>query len=197
MGTFLIIILIFSLVLFFVFFIIYSIKKSNEEYEKKHLKQAQINYEVKFNNNFKHSKDSFLYLANQTEEITKTWDNVKDTKNQRKLEQSSGIYAIYVNTEDIKEIIPIYVGQARDIFKRWKQHQNQIEKIIKENSNTRTYKKIVHYLNVHNLKIQDLNFCVLEKCNEIELNEREMFYINLYNSDIYGFNQTKGNKNYF
>lgn len=196
MNTFLIILLVFISILIFIFYIIYSIKKREEEYEKKHLKQAQINYEIKFNNNFQQAKDNFQYLARQTEEITKTWDNIKDTKNQRNLEQSSGIYAIYINVEDLNEIIPIYIGQAKDIFKRWKQHQNQIEKIIKENSSTRTYKKIVHYLNVHNLKIQNLNFCVLEKCNEINLNEREMFYINLYNSDIYGFNQTKGNKNF-
>lgn len=196
MNIFLIILLFFSFVFILIIFLI-VIYDSNEKKEKNSKEVKINNYEIKFSNNFQQAKESFQYLINQTEEISKTWNNIEDLKIKRNLKQSSGIYAIYINTNDIKNIIPVYIGQAKDIFKRWKQQQTQIKKIIEENSNTRIYKRIIYYLQLYNLKLKDLNFCVLEKCSEIELKKKEKFYINLFNSDIYGFNQTKDNENYF
>ncbi len=187
----LIIILVIMGIITFISFIIFALIS---EKNKKTLKVEQINFFKNEANNVIHFKQNYFSISQNTNN-TKTWNDIKNTKYQRGLEVSSGIYAIFIPVENINEIIPIYVGQSKDIFKRWKSHQNQIEKIIKEESNTRTYKKIVTYLKQKNLNIQSLNFIVLEKCNEENLNERELYYINILGSDVYGFNATKGNKN--
>lgn len=42
--------------------------------------------------------------------------------------------------------------------------------------------------------IDNFTFELLEECLGVELNEKECFYINLYNSYDYGYNSNKGNK---
>lgn len=40
--------------------------------------------------------------------------------------------------------------------------------------------------------LESFSFEVLEECNRQELNEKEHFYINLYQSDKYGYNLNNG-----
>jgi hypothetical protein len=40
--------------------------------------------------------------------------------------------------------------------------------------------------------VENFSFELLEECNPEELNEREKFYIEFYNSVNYGYNVTKG-----
>lgn len=42
--------------------------------------------------------------------------------------------------------------------------------------------------------IDNFTFELLEECSKEQLNEKEAFYIDLYQSLDYGFNSTKGNK---
>lgn len=180
--------IIFGIVIFG--FIVIGVIFSIIDKDRKSLKTTQINYQKKEIDSFLNVKN--LYLATINNKDSKTWKQIENTKNMRGLEKSSGIYLIYIKNDNVNESIPVYVGQAKDIFKRWKQHQNQFRKIIRGEVNTRTYKKIVHYLNLYNLKLEDLNFTVVKKCSIENLNDWEKYYIDLYKSDVYGFNNTKG-----
>ena len=42
--------------------------------------------------------------------------------------------------------------------------------------------------------VDNFTFEVLEKCSETELNEKERFYIDLYQAYEFGMNATRGNK---
>lgn len=42
------------------------------------------------------------------------------------------------------------------------------------------------------LGLSNFSFVILEQCDQSKLNEREKFYIDYYNSQIWGFNETKG-----
>lgn len=178
-------------------FVVISSKKDYEdEYEKKHLKTAQLNFSSRENHYFDVIKNNYFELVNELKanKQFKTWDQVQNTKYVRGLETASGIYIIYLEVENVSETIPLYVGQSKNIFSRWKQHQNQFRKIIKGEINTRTYKKIMHYLNIYGYSLQDLKFAVIDKCAIEQLKIQEKKYIDFFKSDIFGFNQTKGNK---
>ena len=41
--------------------------------------------------------------------------------------------------------------------------------------------------------LENFTFELLEECPKEELNKKEAFYINLYESNDYGYNITKGN----
>lgn len=73
----------------------------------------------------------------------------------------------------------VYIGQSIDIEQRWKKHcltkdtcaiHKAIQKYGKEN----------------------FSFEILEECREEELNDKEIYYINKYNSYINGYNMTLG-----
>ena len=71
-----------------------------------------------------------------------------------------------------------YVGQSVDIERREKEHRTCID------------------LDWHQFLLKnpsDFVFTILEECKEEELNSREAYYINLYNSYEHGFNSTRGN----
>jgi hypothetical protein len=42
--------------------------------------------------------------------------------------------------------------------------------------------------------LESFSFEVLEECSRDQLNEKERFYIQLYQSDLYGYNSQSGNK---
>ena len=80
-----------------------------------------------------------------------------------------------------------YIGQSTDIATRWKTHvkcglgidtpvQNKLYQAMKRDG------------------ITNFTFELLEKCDRNLLNEKEKFYIDLYQSYTYGYNSTQGNK---
>ena len=80
-----------------------------------------------------------------------------------------------------------YIGQAINIADRWKQHvkcglgidtpaQNKLYKAMQKDG------------------ITNFTFELLEKCSKAELNEKEKYYISLYQSYDCGYNSTGGNK---
>ena len=91
----------------------------------------------------------------------------------------SGIYEIKNLAND-----KVYVGQAINIYKRWKEHIKDLE----ENK---------HY-NLHLQRSWNLygkesfEFLILEECPQDELNQKEMFYVEKFDSYSNGYNQTRG-----
>ena len=78
-----------------------------------------------------------------------------------------------------------YIGQAVDIYKRWNQHckaglgidtppGNKLYKAMQENG------------------LQNFTFEILLECNRDELNEKEKYFISLYQADTYGYNGNIG-----
>lgn len=97
----------------------------------------------------------------------------------------SGIYKITnVKTKEC------YIGQAVSISDRFKQHCKAACGIDTPAGN-KLYKAMQEY------GIQNFSWEVLESVPAIQLNEKESYYINLYNSKNYGYNSNIGitNKN--
>ena len=82
-----------------------------------------------------------------------------------------------------------YIGQAVDIAKRWKDHA-KCGLGIDTPANNKLYKAIQEY------GIWNFSWELLEKCNKEQLNEKEYFYIDLYDSKNYGYNSSSGIKKY-
>lgn len=86
-----------------------------------------------------------------------------------------GIYAI-INTNNNN----IYIGKSIDIFQRWAQH---IENAHLKKYDYDFYKDLIN--------ITSFKFQILEICNKDDLQKREQFYINKYNSLKEGYNQVQ------
>jgi len=80
-----------------------------------------------------------------------------------------------------------YIGQAVDIAKRWKDHA-KCGLGIDTPANNKLYKAIQEY------GIWNFTWELLEKCSKEDLNDKENFYIELYDSCNYGYNSNKGIK---
>lgn len=92
----------------------------------------------------------------------------------------SGIYKI-TNIKDGK----IYIGQSTDVKTRWSNH---IKAALKIDS--------IAHSRVHDAMgeegIWNFTFELLEQCPKEKLNEREKYYIEFYQSNVYGYNKTVG-----
>ena len=93
-----------------------------------------------------------------------------------------GIYKITNQKNDM-----CYIGQSVDIAKRWKDHAKCGLGIDTPASN-KLYKAMQED-GIHNF-----SFELLQTCDRSELDEREKYYIELYDSCRYGYNSTSGNK---
>lgn len=95
----------------------------------------------------------------------------------------TGIYKI---TNQLSGIY--YIGQAVDVAKRWKDHAKCGLGIDAPASNKM-------YADMQQDGLENFTWELIEKCSNAELNEKEKFYIELYQAKEYGYNSTKGNKN--
>ena len=80
-----------------------------------------------------------------------------------------------------------YIGQSVDISKRWKDHAKCGLGIDAPQGN-----KL--YKDMQEIGIWNFSWELLETCPREQLNEKEKYYINLYQSQDFGYNSTKGNK---
>ena len=96
-------------------------------------------------------------------------------------EIKSGIYKITNQKDNL-----CYIGQAVDLARRWKDHAKCGLGIDTPASN-KLYQSMIED------GIWNFSFEVLEECPREQLNEKEKYYINLYDSKNYGYNVTKGN----
>ena len=92
-----------------------------------------------------------------------------------------GIYKI-TNTINGK----IYIGQSVNIEERLAEH-----KLIPFRQNRPTYQYPL-YTDMRQYGVNNFSFEILEECKKKELNQKEQFYIALYDSYHNGYNQTLG-----
>ena len=97
-------------------------------------------------------------------------------------DKKCGIYKITNQLDDM-----CYVGQSVDIANRWKDHAKHGLGIDAPASN-----KL--YNAMQKWGIWNFSWELLEECPRDQLNEKERYYIDLYQSESFGYNSTKGNK---
>lgn len=80
-----------------------------------------------------------------------------------------------------------YIGQSVDIATRWKDHI-KCGLGIDASATNKLYKAM------QKEGVWNFSFELMEECPRAQLNEKERFWIELYQSDKFGYNLTKGNK---
>ena len=98
---------------------------------------------------------------------------------------SSSCCGIYKITNKITE--EIYIGQSVNISDRFKQH-------IKCGLGIDAPATNKLYNNMQSTGVWNFTFEILQKCSRDKLNEKERFWIEMYQSNKIGLNVTKGNK---
>ena len=78
-----------------------------------------------------------------------------------------------------------YIGQSKNIDERWKAHCKCGLGIEASATNTL-------YNSMQKDKVWNFTFEVLQECKPEELNEKEAFWIQSYQSNVYGLNTQKG-----
>ena len=96
--------------------------------------------------------------------------------------EQTGIYKI----TNIKNQL-CYVGQAVNVYKRWNDHLKAALGIDTPQGN-KLYQAMVAD------GIDNFTFELLETCEKEQLNEKEQYYIDLYNSVAFGYNSQSGIK---
>lgn len=97
---------------------------------------------------------------------------------------SDSICGIYKITNTLNQMC--YIGQAKDVRKRWNEHCRASCGIDTPQGN-KLYKSALED------GLENFTFELLEQCNPEELNEKERYYISVYNSVNFGYNSVKGN----
>lgn len=80
-----------------------------------------------------------------------------------------------------------YIGQSKKIRERWREHMKCGLGIDTPAAN-KLYQAMIKE------GIDNFTFELLEECPSQLLDEKETFYISLYNSYDYGYNNNRGNK---
>lgn len=93
------------------------------------------------------------------------------------------VCGIYKITNQITD--ESYIGQSVDVAKRWKDHAKCGLDIDRPQGN-KLYKSMIED------GIWNFTFELLEQCSQVELNEKEKFYIELYQAKEFGYNGNKG-----
>ena len=81
-----------------------------------------------------------------------------------------------------------YIGQSLDIKERWRQHIKAGICKIDTPAGNKLYEAMGR------ASISDFTFELLQKCNANELDEKESYYIKLYQSYQFGYNSNRGNR---
>lgn len=84
----------------------------------------------------------------------------------------------------------VYIGQSLDIKKRWREHKSAAFNVNSKDYNMVIYKAIRKY------GLENFQFSILEECSREDLNARECYWIEYYNSYKKGYNASKGGGNY-
>ena len=96
-------------------------------------------------------------------------------------EEVCGIYKI---TNTLNQMC--YIGQAKSVYKRFCEHCKCGLGIDTPQGN-KLYRAMLED------GLENFTFELLEQCNPEELNEKEKYYISVYNSVNFGYNSVKGN----
>jgi len=79
-----------------------------------------------------------------------------------------------------------YIGQSHNIKRRFKEHYNRAFDF----SNKQYYDSC--YCDIRRYGIDNFIFEILEECSCVDLDEREIFWINYFDTYKNGYNETKG-----
>lgn len=82
-----------------------------------------------------------------------------------------------------------YIGQSRDINKRLNAHKTSAFDVLNHSYNNHFYKSIRKY------GLENFSFEIIEECSIDQLNEREIYWIDKFNSFFNGYNLTFGGDN--
>lgn len=93
----------------------------------------------------------------------------------------TGVYKITNN-----ETGQVYVGQARDMRSRWRDHA-KCGLDIDRPSTSKFYKNMLEY------GLENFTFELQEKCSAEKLNEREKYWIAYFQANTFGLNGNQGN----
>lgn len=85
-----------------------------------------------------------------------------------------------------------YIGQSIDIYDRWWHHKN----IANRKDDPHHHNQCL-YSAIDKYGIENFSFEIIEQCNFLQLDEREIYWISFYHSyihdpDCQGYNMTKG-----
>lgn len=98
------------------------------------------------------------------------------------LNKKCGIYKITnINSQQC------YIGQSVDISTRWKDHV-KCGLGIEASATNKLYNAMQED------GVWNFTFELIEECTREQLNEKEKFWISMYQADKFGYNSTKGNK---
>lgn len=92
-----------------------------------------------------------------------------------------GIYSIQNNLTKER-----YIGKSVNIERRWDEHKKSINSCYKNVSDYPLYQSIRKY------GLNNFDFTILEECNLENLDDKEIYWINFYDSYKNGYNQTPG-----
>lgn len=92
------------------------------------------------------------------------------------------IIGIYKITNKITN--ECYIGQSRNILKRWQDHYYKLD--TDRTKNLHLYRAFKKY------GFENFNFEIIEKCSIEQLNEKEVYWIQYYDSYNNGYNLTPG-----
>ena len=86
----------------------------------------------------------------------------------------------------------MYIGQSVDIYRRWNDHKYSAFKKY----NNVIY-NVILYRAIRKYGLENFEFEIIEECSVDELNEKEIYYINKYNTFVHnknscGYNMTLG-----
>ena len=82
----------------------------------------------------------------------------------------------------------IYIGQSNNIYRRWKDHRCN-----SKNTNSADYDSVLHRA-FRKYGVNNFSFDIIEECNLKDLNDREIYWIEYYDSTnlSIGYNLTTG-----
>ena len=94
---------------------------------------------------------------------------------------TTGIYKIQNKINN-----KIYIGQSVNIERRWKDHRSSYKDENDHSYNTHLYRSMRKY------GIENFDFSIIEICEPNQLNEKERYWIERYDSFFNGYNLTLG-----
>lgn len=148
--------------------------------------------------------ENYLKKCNETNNMLSELEEISENHINQ-----AGIYVLYVNScadnlaEDDEYILPVYIGQSKNLYERRKKHFEKLSYILglkkkdykallkQHKERQYLYCKFRKYLDSKKLTIADVNMKVIELCEADSsiLDTLENKYINELFGVQYGFNQ--------
>lgn len=142
-------------------------------------------------------------LKYQVKELIK--DNLHRRVTSHTKYKISGIYMIYIDNFTNDKVVPVYIGQSKDIQRRYKQHYSEILALNRLSydeykhyffsKSSSFYEgsfkscKIFKYMLENNCTIQDFHMVILDEIDMENLEEKEQEYFRRLLPSFFGFNQ--------